>query len=440
MSFHLISIVAVCQVLAICLASSNSGAPVTVNVSSDGHTVTAQVNDTQNDTVSQDNKKNKKKSDSFMNMLTSLLQQEDIPDYVKQKAQRVDDFITQQMIKAAQGGEPMKDWQPSQEMKDDILEVIRSANIYLSPEESAEHGFVLTAEDLAFLNGERLEEAKKNAYEGDIVMDDDDQQNLFLQLGQKSPQGRAPSYGAGKPWQDATMKYCYAPDIKPAAKEAAEYAVTQIEKTTTCVKFRNVGYDSGTKCKSSPAVYITSEKSGCWSYVGERTKKASQQLNLQSPGCDTVGVAMHEILHALGMAHEQARPDRDEYVEILKDNIKPGFKNQFNIERKGDTSRPYDILSVMHYAIRTFSIDGELPTIRVKPKGYALYTKNSSDFQKYVAGNRIGMTQRDADQLADLYSSSAPDGFCTSNIYVSTGKKSCSRTSSKMSSASPPAS
>lgn len=36
------------------------------------------------------------------------------------------------------------------------------------------------------------------------------------------------------------------------------------------------------------------------------------------------GEITHEVMHILGFSHEHTRPDRDRYVTVLWDNIKPG--------------------------------------------------------------------------------------------------------------------
>ena len=45
-------------------------------------------------------------------------------------------------------------------------------------------------------------------------------------------------------------------------------------------------------------------------------------------GCEFKGIVMHEMFHALGRWHEQSRPDRDQFVQILTNNIQSG---QFTI-------------------------------------------------------------------------------------------------------------
>ncbi|XP_071139530.1 protein SpAN-like isoform X2 [Mytilus edulis] len=91
---------------------------------------------------------------------------------------------------------------------------------------------------------------------------------------------------------------------------------------------------------------------GCWSYVG-RNPSGVQHISLQNPGCVDHSTVQHEILHALGMWHEQNRLDRDDYIRILKENVTSG--NEFNFDKKKTSdTRPYDAESVMQYSLYSF--------------------------------------------------------------------------------------
>jgi hypothetical protein len=75
---------------------------------------------------------------------------------------------------------------------------------------------------------------------------------------------------------------------------------------------------------------------------------------------------MHEIIHALGYTHMHNHADRDKYVKIFWNNIKPSEKHNFDkIEnlQYSNYNTTYDYYSIMHYDLDNFAINPKLATI-----------------------------------------------------------------------------
>jgi len=129
--------------------------------------------------------------------------------------------------------------------------------------------------------------------------------------------------------------------------------------------------------------------SGCWSFVGKQGGR--QVLNLQANGCVHQGTATHEAIHALGFFHEQSRPDRDNHVNVLWQNISPDMAYNFNALTWGEASTydvPYDYVSIMHYNAKDFSNNG----------GDTLQAKDGR-----ALGSRGVMTNEDKTKLRRMY-------------------------------------
>ncbi|KAJ8299451.1 hypothetical protein KUTeg_023511 [Tegillarca granosa] len=87
-----------------------------------------------------------------------------------------------------------------------------------------------------------------------------------------------------------------------------------------------------------------------WTKSGDQGQKwICANITISSNSDLKVDIAIHEMCHAIGMAHEQSRSDRDDYVTIMWENM--GGKNgNFN---KGNTYdvNEYDYESVMQYGL-----------------------------------------------------------------------------------------
>merc|ERR1712212_1021415 len=55
---------------------------------------------------------------------------------------------------------------------------------------------------------------------------------------------------------------------------------------------------------------------GCYAIIPYRPGGGRHEVGLEQNGCVTLKITVHELLHALGIKHEQCRPDRDDYVVV----------------------------------------------------------------------------------------------------------------------------
>jgi hypothetical protein len=214
-------------------------------------------------------------------------------------------------------------------------------------------------------------------------------------------------------WQDhwlynsthSVVRYCFAAEASNETKAVFMQAVGHISSQVPCIVFEEVPrQEDEHSCVQFPSVLVSSWKTGCWAHLGQVSGRKgtlfysrSQRLNL-GPGCDMLGEAVHQLSHALGVGHEHTRIDRDEFVDVGKENTDPAQAasnfplDSFPVPPSAYEGRPLDFLSIMMPHSRAFSANGEI----------TLAPKLDPRLHRYL-GQRMGLSELDAQRLAEHY-------------------------------------
>ncbi|KAK3706764.1 hypothetical protein QZH41_004503 [Actinostola sp. cb2023] len=188
---------------------------------------------------------------------------------------------------------------------------------------------------------------------------------------------------------DRGVPYDYGSIMHYGREESKENVKSAIEewKKKTCVKLRP-------KTDSDTDYIEFVYDGGCSSYVGKIGGKQTISVG-SDDGSITCkhGNVVHELAHSLGFFHEHSRPDRDEHIKVVYDNVMDGYERNFRkesfktIDSKGVD---YDYDSVMHYGAFFFTSNEGEKTIVTTTDGAAI-------------GQRVGLSDLDIKQARLLY-------------------------------------
>uniref|UniRef100_A0AC34RIR0 Zinc metalloproteinase n=1 Tax=Panagrolaimus sp. JU765 TaxID=591449 RepID=A0AC34RIR0_9BILA len=174
-------------------------------------------------------------------------------------------------------------------------------------------------------------------FDGDIMLD----AKQANQLNNKRGKRQAYSSSTARWPKDSPIPYYIDSTIDNASASLILDAVN-FWQSHTCLSFK---VDSTV----SPRVKFT-KGTGCSSYVGRVTTMDEQEVSI-GDRCSYFGIIAHEIAHVLGIFHHQSRTDRDDFVEIVWDNIPAEWTDNLAIQTLSNNyNTSYEYGSVMHYA------------------------------------------------------------------------------------------
>lgn len=91
---------------------------------------------------------------------------------------------------------------------------------------------------------------------------------------------------------------------------------------------------------------------------GKNTVNGIKIYNITYPA-----IIAHEVMHSMGIMHEQCRPDRDQYIIVDVNRAIEGSRHNFNLYNDYAGNGEFDFGSVMMYQSTDFAIDTSKPVM-----------------------------------------------------------------------------
>ncbi len=152
-------------------------------------------------------------------------------------------------------------------------------------------------------------------------------------------------------WNNGVLPIIFESDVNMDLKAKIFAACEKISAVSnvSCVEHTDEAY----------YVRATTSGTGCFASVG---RTVNGVINLEGR-CNQEAIIIHELMHNLGVKHEQQHPDRGNFVRVIEENVQAGRLSNFTLVSAGGTITDFDFDSIMIYRSDAFAIGKAYPAL-----------------------------------------------------------------------------